>query len=36
MVDLGELIELIDEGDETHLRAFAHSLIRGSLLMEKG
>ncbi len=31
-VNLGRLLELIDEGDEEGLRAYAHSLIRGSLL----
>ena len=31
-VDLGRLLELIDEGDEEGLRDYAHSLIRGSLL----
>lgn len=32
-VDVGRLLELIDEGDEEALRDYAHSLIRGSLLL---
>ncbi len=31
-VELGQLLELIDEGDGERLREYAHSLIRGSLL----
>ena len=33
-VDLGRLLELIDDTDEEGLRAYAHSLIPGSKLME--
>jgi FlaA1/EpsC-like NDP-sugar epimerase len=32
-VDLGRLLELVDEGDEAGLRAYAHSLIGGSRLL---
>lgn len=32
-VDVGRLLEMIDEGDEAGLRDYAHSMIRGSLLM---
>lgn len=32
-LDLGHLLELIDEGDEEGLRSYAHSLIRGSRLL---
>lgn len=33
-VDVGHILELIDEGDEKALRAYADSLIRGSLLLK--
>lgn len=33
-VDVGRILELIDEGDEKALRAYADSLIRGSLLLK--
>jgi FlaA1/EpsC-like NDP-sugar epimerase len=33
-VDVGRILELIDEGDEKSLRAYADSLIRGSLLLK--
>lgn len=33
-VDVGRILELIDEGDEKALREYADSLIRGSLLLK--
>ena len=33
-VDVGLILDLIDEGDEKALRAYADSLIRGSLLLK--
>ena len=33
-VDVGRILELIDEGDERALREYADSLIRGSLLLK--
>lgn len=33
-VDIGRLLELIDEGDESALREYADSLIQGSLLLK--
>jgi FlaA1/EpsC-like NDP-sugar epimerase len=33
-VDVGRILELIDDGDEKALRAYADSLIRGSLLLK--
>jgi FlaA1/EpsC-like NDP-sugar epimerase len=33
-VDVGHILELIDDGDEKALRAYADSLIRGSLLLK--
>ncbi len=33
-IDLGHLLELIDEGDESALREYAHSLIPGSRLLD--
>ena len=33
-VDLGKVLEMIDDGDGQALREYAHRLIRGSLLLE--
>lgn len=35
-VDLGKVLEMLDEGDGSALREYAHGLIRGSLLFESG
>jgi FlaA1/EpsC-like NDP-sugar epimerase len=34
-VDVGRILELIDEGDDHELRLYAHSLIQGSRLCDK-